>query len=322
MILQRVHPEDRVFVQQTLHRASSDGKDFDYEYRLLMPDRSLKHVHVVAHAVGDRSHPLEFIGAVMDVTESRRLEEQMHQARAELARVSRVTTLGELTAAIAHEVNQPLAALVTNGHACMRWLAAKPPNLEEARSSVKRMIDSGGRAGEVIGRLRAMVKKSPTRSDLLNVNDAITEVVALVGAEAQRNRNSLQTELSDDLPLVLGDRIQLQQVILNLIMNAIEAMSGINQTERKVVVASRRDRSDGVLVQVRDTGAGLDGLALDRLFDAFYTTKPDGMGIGLAVSRTIIEAHGGRLWALPNAPKNAVFQFKLPTSDEVIKQPQ
>jgi PAS domain S-box-containing protein len=321
MLLQRAHPEDRALVQTTLDRASMDGRDFDYEYRLLMPDDSIKHVHVVAHAVRDQADQLEFIGAIMDVTEARRVEEQVHRARADLAHVARVTTLGELTAAIAHEINQPLTALVTQGSACLRWLACEPPNLGRGRSSVEAMINSGIRAAEVISRLRAMIEKSPPRRDLLNINDAILAVIALVGAEAQRNRVLLRTELSNDLPLVLGDRIQLQQVILNLIMNAIEAVRQIDQTHRKVLVVSRKAESKGALVEVQDSGAGLEGVALDRLFDAFYTTKPDGMGIGLAVSRTIIESHGGQLRALPNVPKGAVFQFQLPTNGEVIEQP-
>jgi PAS domain S-box-containing protein len=319
MVIQRAHPEDRALVQRTLERASKEGKDFDYEYRLLMPDGSIKHVHVVAHAVRDHADELEFIGAVMDVTEARRVEEQMHQARAELAHVARVTTLGELTAAIAHEINQPLAAAVTGGRACLRWLAHEPPNVEEARSLVEGMIESDIQAGEVISRLRAMMKKSPAQRELLNINDAILAVIALVSAEAQRNRVVLRTELSNDLPLVRGDRIQLQQVILNLIMNAIEAMRGIDQTQREVFVVSRKDGFKGALVEVQDSGPGLEGLALDRLFDAFYTTKPDGMGIGLAVSRTIIESHGGQLRALPRVPKGAVFQFRLPTNAEVIE---
>jgi PAS domain S-box-containing protein len=317
MVLQRVHPEDRVLVNRTLDRASSDRKDFNHEYRLLMPDSSVKHVQVVARAVEDQADQLEFIGAVMDVTESKRLEEQMHQARMDLAHVARVMTLGELTAAIAHEVNQPLTALTTSGYACLRWLAGEPPNLEEARNLVKLMIDNGGRAAEVISRLRAMVKKSPPRRDLLNINDAIMEVIALIGAEAQRNRVSMLTELSTDLPLVLGDRIQLQQVILNLITNAIQATRETDPVHQQVLVASKRDGLfEGALVEVRDSGVGLEGIALDRLFDPFYTTKPDGMGIGLAVSRTIIESHGGQLWASPNVPKGAVFQFRLPTSEE------
>jgi signal transduction histidine kinase len=321
MLLQRAHPEDRALVQTTLNRASMDGKDFDYEYRLLMPDDSIKHVHVVAHAVGDQADQLEFIGAVMDVTEARRVEEQVHRARADLAHVARVTTLGELTAAIAHEINQPLTALVTQGSACLRWLARDPPNLEKGRSLVEAMVSSGMRAAEVISRLRAMMKKSPPYRDLLNINDAILAVIALVDAEAQRNRVLLRTELSNDMPLVLGDRIQLQQVILNLIMNAIEAVREIDQTQRKVLVVSRKDESKGALVEVQDSGVGLEGVALDRFFDAFYTTKPDGMGIGLTVSRTIIESHGGQLRALPNVPTGAVFQFQLPTNGEVIEQP-
>jgi PAS domain S-box-containing protein len=318
MVIQRAHPDDRVLVQSILSRASRDGKDFDYEYRLLMPDGSIKHVRVVAHAVRDRANQLEFIGAVMDVTEARRVEEQMHQARADLAHVARVTTLGELTAAIAHEINQPLTALVTRGSACLNWLDHEPPNLERVRSSIVAMIDSGKRAGEVISRLRGMMKKSAPHRDLLNINDTILAVIPLVRAEAQQNRVLLQTELSNDLPLVLGDRIQLQQVVLNLIMNAIEAMRGIDLTQRKVLVVSRKDGSTGALVEVQDSGAGLEGLELDRLFDAFYTTKPDGMGIGLAVSRTIIESHGGELRALPNEPRGSVFRFGLPTNDVVV----
>jgi len=313
-VIRRVHPDDLNRVQSTLDRASRDGKDFDYEYRLLMPDGSIKHVHVVAHAVRDKVDRLEFIGAVMDVTEARRVEDQMHKARAELAHVARVATLGELTAAIAHEINQPLSAVVTYGRACLNWLKHEPPNLEEVRSSVTAIINNGKRAGEVINRLRAMMKKSAAHRDFLNINDAILAVIPLVSAEAQRNRVLLRTELANDLPFVLGDRIQLQQVTLNLIMNAIEAMREVDETQRNVLVVSRKDGSKNALVEVRDSGTGLEDLALDQLFDPFYTTKPDGMGIGLAVSRTIIESHGGQLRALPNVPNGAVFQFQLPTT--------
>jgi PAS domain S-box-containing protein len=319
MVIQRVHPHDFVRVRGALDRASRSGKDLDHEYRLLMPDGSIKHVHVVAHALRDKADQLEFIGAVMDVTEARRVEDQVHQARAELAHVARVTTLGELTAAIAHEINQPLTAVVTRGSACLNWLNREPPNLEKVRSSIAAIIDNGKRAGEVINRLRAMMTKSPTHRDLLNINDAILAVIPLVSAEAQRNRVLLRTELSNDLPLVLGDRIQLQQVILNLIMNAIEAMRGIDETQRNVLVVSKRDGCKSALVEVRDSGTGLEKLALDQLFHPFYTTKPDGMGIGLAVSRTIIESHGGQLRALPNIPSGAVFQFRLSTNDKVIE---
>jgi signal transduction histidine kinase len=244
--------------------------------------------------------------------------EELLQARTEVARVARVTTLGELTAAIAHEVQQPLTGLVSSGNACLRWLSKETPNLEAARRAVERIINDGIRAGEVVSRIRALVKKSPTRRDWLNINDTIREVIELIRSEVQRNRISLQTELSNDVPLVLGDRIQLQQVILNLIMNAIEAMSGVSQAHQELSVASMKDGSNGVLVAVRDSGPGLDSTVLDRLFDAFYTSKSDGMGMGLAISRTIVEAHGGQLWATPNVPRGAIFQFRLPTDGEEV----
>jgi PAS domain S-box-containing protein len=316
LVLQRTHPEDRAAVQRLLDRVSDEGEDWELDRRLLMPDGSVKYVHAVAHVVNDASDNLEFVGAVMDVTATKRAEEQLNLVRAELAHVTRVTTMGELTAAIAHEVSQPLTGLVSSGHACLRWLAGDPPNLEAARRAVERMVNDGSRAGEVINRIRAMVRKSPPRRDQLNINDTIMEVIALIRSELQRNGISLRAELSNDLPLVLGDRIQLQQVILNLIVNAIEAMSGVDRLQRELLVASVQDGSNDVLVTVRDTGTGLDRTSLDHLFEAFYTTKAHGMGMGLAISRTIIEAHGGRLWATPNVPQGAIFRFRLPTDGE------
>ena len=251
-----------------------------------------------------------------DITATKRAEAELQQARIEFARVARVTTLGELTAAIAHEVNQPLTGLVSSGNACLRWLSGEAPDLEAARRSIERMIRDGSRAGEVIGRIRAMVTKSKPQRDSLNINDAIMEVLALLRTEIRRNDISPYTELSNGLSLVWGDRVQLQQVILNLVMNAIEAMSGISQTRRKLLVSSVKDGQNGVLVSIRDSGPGFDETAPDRLFEAFYTTKENGMGIGLAVSRTIIQAHGGRLWAMPSAPQGAIFQFTLPTDSE------
>ena len=251
-----------------------------------------------------------------DVTATKRAEAELQQAQIELARVARLTTLGELTAAIAHEVNQPLTGLVSSGNACLRWLDGEAPDLEAARRSIERMIRDGSRAGEVISRIRAMIRKSKPQRDSLNINDAIMEVLALLRTEIHRNCISPYTELSTDLSLVWGDRVQLQQVILNLVMNAIEAMSGISQTQRRLSVSSVKDGPNGVLVSVRDSGPGFDERALNRLFEAFYTTKANGMGIGLTVSRTIIQAHGGRLWAMPNAPRGAIFQFTLPTDSE------
>jgi len=192
------------------------------------------------------------------------------------------------------------------------------PNLKAARESVERMISAGSRAGEVIRRIRALVGKAPPLRDRLNINDAITEVIALIRGEIQGNRISLRTKLSTDVPLVLGDRIQLQQVILNLILNAMEAMSDVSPQPRELSVSSAKDGPNGALVSVRDSGTGLDGTVMDRLFEAFYTTKAHGMGIGLAVSRTIIQAHGGRLWAAPNVPQGAIFQFTLPADGEEV----
>jgi two-component system, LuxR family, sensor kinase FixL len=259
-----------------------------------------------------------FVGIIRDLTSRKRTEAELEEARAELVRVARVTALGELTAAIAHEVNQPLTGLVSSGNACLRWLAGDVPNLKAARESVERMISAGSRAGEVIRRIRALIGKAPPLRDRLNINDAITEVIALIRGEIQRNRISLRTNLSTDVPLVLGDRIQLQQVILNLILNAMEAMSDVIPQPRELSVSSAKDGPNGALVSVRDSGTGLDGTVLDRLFEAFYTTKAHGMGIGLAVSRTIIQAHGGRLWAAPNVPQGAIFQFTLPADGEEV----
>jgi signal transduction histidine kinase len=227
-----------------------------------------------------------------------------------------MTTVAEMTAAIAHEVNQPLAALVTNAAAGLRWLAAQPPDMEEARQALGRIVKDGNRAGEVIGRIRALVKKAPPQKDWLDINEVILEVVSLTSSEVHKNGISLQTQLSNDLSPIQGDRIQLQQVILNLIKNAVEAMSGVAEGPRELRVSSGKDESQGVLVAVRDSGPGLDPETLARLFDAFYTTKPEGMGMGLAISRSIIEAHSGRLWATRNEPRGAVFQFTLPADGD------
>jgi len=208
--------------------------------------------------------------------------------------------------------------VITNANACLRWLAGQAPNLAEARLAVGRIVKDGHRASEVIGRIRALVKKSPPRKDWLNINETILEVIALARSEMHRNRVSLQIQLADHLPLVLADRIQLQQVVLNLIINGIEAMNGSSEGRRELRVSTETDGSNGVLIAVRDSGVGLNPEIPEHLFDPFYTTKPDGMGMGLAISRSIIEAHGGRLWASLNAPRGAVFQFTLPHDGERV----
>jgi signal transduction histidine kinase len=241
-------------------------------------------------------------------------EVAMHSARAQVAHITRVTTLGELTASIAHEVNQPLAAIVTNGNACLRWLGHKPPNLREARQAAERIVDNGNRASNIIERIRELAKRSPTHKERLNINKPIREIISLTTTEIQQNRISLHTQLSGGLPLVLGDQIQLQQVLLNLILNAIEAMSSTADGSREMLISSAKNEFGDVLVTVRDSGCGLEAKTLDRLFDAFYTTKPNGMGMGLAISRSIVEAHDGQIWVIPNASRGAIVQFTLPTA--------
>jgi signal transduction histidine kinase len=240
---------------------------------------------------------------------------ERERAQAELAHINRVTTMGQLTASIAHEVNQPVTAVFTNADAALRWLGAQPPALEEAREVLRGIIVDGNRASGIIRRIRTLINKTvPTRNDRLDINKTILEVIALTRSEVLRNGVSLQTLLAKDLPLIQGDRVQLQQVILNLIVNAVQAMSGVSERSRELLIGSGKDASTDVLVTVRDSGAGLNPESFDHLFDAFYTTKPGGMGMGLSICRSIIEAHGGQVWATANVPQGAIFQFTLPTN--------
>jgi PAS domain S-box-containing protein len=243
--------------------------------------------------------------------EARESERRYREVQLELAHVNRVTTMGQLAASIAHEVNQPIAGMVTNADAALRWLDGQPPDLEKVRYSLDEIIKDGNRAGDVIGWIRALIKKVPPRKDGLEINEAILEVVALTHGEAVKNSVSLQTQLADGLPLIQADRVQLQQVILNLIINAIEAMRDVGEKERELLISSRNE-PDGVSVEVRDSGPGFAPAALERVFEAFYTTKPGGLGLGLSICRSIIEAHGGRLWATRCEPRGALFQFTIP----------
>jgi C4-dicarboxylate-specific signal transduction histidine kinase len=224
--------------------------------------------------------------------------------------------MGQLAASICHEINQPLSALVNSASACLRWLDAQ--KLEEARRSAARVIVEGHRASDIIGRIRALIKKTPPRKDALELNEAILEVIALTRGEVVKNNVSVQTQLAEGLPPIQGDRVQLQQVILNLILNAVEAMSGVSEGARELLIGTGQEASGGVLVTVRDSGPGLSPESVDHMFDAFYTTKSSGMGMGLVISRSIIEAHGGRLWATANVPHGAVFQFTLPIEGERV----
>jgi len=302
--------------------AASEGLHGGFAFPILLGMEVLGVMEFFSREIRQPEHELIEMMATLgsqigQFIERKRAEDALRHARAELAHVTRIATLGEMSASIAHEINQPLAAVVNNASACLRWLAAQ--NLEAARESATRVISDGHRAGEIIGRIRALTKKAPPQKDWLDINEIIREVIALAQSELQRNGVALETRLSDDvhyLPLILADRIQLQQVILNLIMNAIEAMSGAGDGPRELLVRSGTAESQRVLVAVRDSGPGLDPKSLNRLFDAFYTTKPQGLGMGLAISRSIIDAHGGRLWAIANDDRGATFQFTLPTGGE------
>ena len=280
-----------------------------------------------------------FSVVIVDISKRKQAEEKLRQrevslqeAQNELAHVSRVTTMGELAASIAHEVNQPLAGIVTNANASLRWLVRDSPNLAEACDAIRRIIRDGNRAGDVIARMRALLKKASVAKEPVDINEIIQEVLILTRTELQKNRVSLRTQFANDLPIVIGDKIQLQQVILNLVLNGIEAMNGIAEGPRELCVSSRKvteilreagkemiegdsltdPESTSVLIAVQDSGPGLAATEMQRAFEPFYTTKPQGMGMGLAISRSIIEAHGGRLWATAEAPRGAVFQFTLP----------
>jgi PAS domain S-box-containing protein len=316
MVLQRAHPEDRALVERAVGRASRDGKDLDYEHRLLMPDGSVKFVHVVAHAGRNHAGQLEYVGTVVDETATKEAEGKLQKAQAELARVSRVTTLGEMTASISHEVNQPLAAVVNAAGACLRWLNGATPNLDEARRAVEWILKEGNRAAEVIRRIRALAKNAEPRKEPLDINSIIDEVLALVQHELAAREVRWRLDLAPVLPTVLADRVQLQQVIINLVMNGVEAMQPVQNRPHELVIRSGRDGAQRVVVDVVDTGVGISADNAGRLFNAFFTTKSGGMGIGLSICRSIIEAHGGRLSAANNAGPGASVRFTLPSYQE------
>jgi PAS domain S-box-containing protein len=264
--------------------------------------------------------PRLFISLSRDITERKRAAEAFRERQGELTHANRVATMGQLTASVAHEVSQPIAATLTNAQAALRWLSSQPPNLEEVRQTLDHIINDAKRGGEVMNQIRALIRKAPARKDSIDINNTILDVIALTRSEALRHGVSLQTDLATGLPLIKGDRVELQQVILNLILNAVEAMSCLDEEARELRISTNTDTSNGVLFTARDTGPGLEPTSEARLFEAFYTTKPDGMGMGLAICRSIIETHGGRLWVTANEPRGAVFQFTLPSEqDESVR---
>ena len=301
--------------------AAREGLHAAFGFPILLGGDVLGVIEFFSHEIRqpdqDLLHTMTTIGSqIGQFTERKRAEEALHLSQAELAHVTRVATLGELTASIAHEINQPLGAVVNNASACVRWLAAQ--NLPEARRSAALVVADGHRAADIIGRIRNLAQKAPLQKDWLDLNATIRDALALARSEVQRHGVVLETHLAADVPLILGDRIQVQQVLLNLLMNAIEALSGVAEGPRELWVSSELVAATEVVIAVRDSGPGFDPQHIDRLFDAFYTTKPHGLGLGLAISRRIIEAHGGRLWATANAPHGAVLQFTLPIGREGV----
>ena len=308
----RVHPGDLEIFQDLVGKARLSGADINRQLRLQMTDRTVKHVRLVAHSRRERDGKRMYIGSVQDVTDIQLAQDALGKVRSELAHVSRTATLGVLTASIAHEVNQPLLGIVTNATTCQMMLASDTPNIEGARRTAERCVRDGHRAAEMIRRLRSLFGNKAATSELVDVNEVVREVLALARSELQDNQVVVQTGLMPGLPLVMGDRVQIQQVVLNLLLNAMDAMGDVVGRPRTVLLGSQAAANGGVQVDVRDAGVGFDATSAERLFDAFYTTKDKGMGVGLSVSKSIIESFGGRLWAALNEGPGATFSFTLP----------
>jgi PAS domain S-box-containing protein len=317
--LQRVFPDDQAKVSEIAEIARREKVEYELDYRIVHPGGELRDIHVIGHPVLSTSGDLiEFVGTVIDVTERKRAEEErerLRQAQADLARVNRVTTMGELTASLAHEVNQPIAAAVTSANSCLHWLEGDVPNLDKARAAAMRIVKDGTRAAEIISRIRRLFQKGTLQLELVEVNEVIEEMVVLLRGEAMRYSISVRTELAADLPQVMGDRVQLQQVMMNLMTNSIDAMKSVDGT-RELSIKSQRAESEQLLVSVRDTGMGLPQQQAEQIFNAFFTTKPHGTGMGLRICRSIVESHGGRLWATNNPWRGANFFLTLPVKFE------
>jgi PAS domain S-box-containing protein len=312
---QRIHPDDRARSVEQFERVSREKTEFEFDYRIVHPGGDVREIHTVGHPVFSPSGDLvEFVGTVIDITERKRAEEErerLRQANADLARVNRVTTMGELTASLAHEVNQPIAAAVTSANSCFHWLAGDAPNLEKARAAAMRIVKDATRAAEIISRTRLLFQKGTLQRELVDLNDVTKEMIALLRGEATRYSISVRTELAADLPQVMGDRVQLQQVMMNLMTNSIDAMKSVDGA-RELAIKSQRPDNEKLLVTISDTGVGLPPQQVDQIFSAFFTTKPHGTGMGLRICRSIVESHGGRLWVTGNSGRGATFQFTLP----------
>jgi signal transduction histidine kinase len=312
MVLGRIHPEDLSAVEEATRIAMEAGKDFEMTYRIVTGSGAVKHLHSFSRRQAEITDRLVYIGATQDVTEIKLAEEALNKARAELAHVARVMTLGALTASIAHEVNQPLSGIITNASTCLRMLAADPPNVDGARATAQRTLRDGNRASEIIQRLRAMFAHKERTAERVDLNEAAREVLALSLSEFQRSSVILRTDFDESLPSITGDRVQLQQVILNLILNAADAMRTVEDRPRNLVVATMSEDGKRGRLSVSDSGVGIDPQNTAKLFETFFTTKTSGMGVGLSISRSIIESHEGRIWATNNDGPGATFAFSIP----------
>ena len=313
---QRIHPDDQPGFRELIQTAIREKAEWEADYRIVHLDGPVRDIHVVGHPVLSTSgHLVEFVGTVIDVTERRRAEQErarLRQLEADLAHINRVSTLGEMAASLAHEITQPFATARNNASAALNFLDKKPPDLGEVREALDCIVNDADRAGAIIDRIRDHIKKAPPRKDRFDVNEAINEVIVLARGEITKNGVSVDTHLTEGVLSVEGDRVQLQQVALNLILNAVEAMGSVQEGPRELSISTEQTQANGVLVAVRDTGPGIDGKHLERVFQPFYTTKSSGVGMGLSICRSIIDAHGGRLWTDANEPRGAVFQFTLP----------
>jgi PAS domain S-box-containing protein len=306
-----LHPDD---VQQTVamwSHAVRTGKPHDVQYRLRKGDGSYRWFHVLGQAMLDADGRVtQWYGLLIDIDDRKNVEETLRRTETRLSRATQIATVGELSASIAHEINQPLGAVVTNAYACVRWLSTEPANLARAREAAERIVRDGKETGEVVARIRALFKRTQAQHVMLDLNALITEVVRLLGAELSRRCVAIETELQMDLQSVPGDRVQIQQLILNLVMNGLDAMESVTDRPKKIVLRSQKNNLTAVLVEVEDRGIGLvDG---ERVFEPFFTTKEDGMGMGLAICRSIVEGHNGKLWASPNKTFGTKFSFTLP----------